>query len=124
MSNNRDIYEALYASSDGVVVRRHKSAAVPAAMFIIGAALVVASYAAASLLPEGVLSALGFVGGVDCRTLTYGSYDEIRFEVERAMGWGRRYPGFMLAVGNHLPADVPVERALYYNELYEKLAYR
>lgn len=64
MSNNRDIYEALYASSDGVVVRRHKSAAVPAAMFIIGAALVVASYAAASLLPEGVLSALGFVGGV------------------------------------------------------------
>ena len=67
---------------------------------------------------------VGFVGGVDCRTLTYGSYDEIRFEVERAMGWGRRYPGFMLAVGNHLPADVPVERALYYNELYEKLAYR
>ena len=35
MSNNRDIYEALYASSDGVVVRRHKSAAVPAAMFIM-----------------------------------------------------------------------------------------
>ena len=67
---------------------------------------------------------VGFVGGVDCRTLTYGSYDEIRFEVERAMGWGRRYPGFMLAVGNHLPADVPVERALYYNDLYEKLAYR
>ena len=64
MSNNRDIYEALYASSNGVVVRRHKSAVVPAAMFIVGAVLVVATYAAASLLPEGALSAIGFAGGV------------------------------------------------------------
>ncbi len=67
---------------------------------------------------------VGFVGGVDCRTLMYGSRDEIRREVERAMRLGREYPGFMLAVGNHLPANVPVERALYYNELYEELAYR
>ncbi len=67
---------------------------------------------------------VGFVGGVDCRTLCYGTLDEIRFEVERAMRWGRKYPGFMLAVGNHLPADVPVERALYYNGLYESLARR
>jgi len=67
---------------------------------------------------------IGFVGGVDCRTLTYGSFEDIRREVEHAMDWGRRCPGFILAVGNHLPADVPVDRALYYNELYEKLARR
>lgn len=40
------------------------------------------------------------------------------------MALGRRYPGFMLAVGNHLSVDVPVDRALYYNELYESMAYR
>ena len=40
------------------------------------------------------------------------------------MALGRRFPGFMLAVGNHLAVDVPVDRALYYNELYESMAYR
>ena len=67
---------------------------------------------------------VGFVGGMDCRTLTYGSKEEIRSCMERLMALGRRYPGFMLAVGNHLSVDVPVDRALYYNELYESMAYR
>lgn len=64
MSNNRNIYEALCASSDGVVVCRHKSMAIPAAMFLLGAALVAASYAAGAMIPSGVLSVLGFAGGV------------------------------------------------------------
>lgn len=67
---------------------------------------------------------VGFVGGMDCRTLTYGSKEEIRSCMERLMALGRRHPGFMLAVGNHLSVDVPVDRALYYNELYESMAYR
>lgn len=64
MSNNRNICEALYASSDGVVVPRHKSAALPAAMFFIGAILVAATYLAESLLPSWLLSTIGLVGGV------------------------------------------------------------
>lgn len=64
MSNSKNIYEALYASSDGVVVRRHRSAAVPAVMFFVGAALVAGSYAAGASLPSGLLSAAGFAGGV------------------------------------------------------------
>ncbi|OQA85789.1 MAG: Uroporphyrinogen decarboxylase [Lentisphaerae bacterium ADurb.Bin242] len=67
---------------------------------------------------------VGFVGGMDCRTLTFGTPEEIEYEMSRVMAYGRRYPGFILAVGNHLPADVPVERALLYNELYERFAAR
>ena len=66
----------------------------------------------------------GFVGGMDCRTLTYSSKEDIKAQMEKLMVLGHRYPGFMLAVGNHLSVDVPVDRALYYNDLYESLAYR
>lgn len=66
----------------------------------------------------------GMVGGVDCRTLTYGSRAEIEEEVTSIIEFGKKFPGFMLAVGNHLPANVPVERCLFYNELYEKHAWR
>ena len=29
-----------------------------------------------------------------------------------------------MAVGNHIPANTPVENALYYNEVFEKLRRR
>lgn len=66
----------------------------------------------------------GFVGGLDCRTLTMGTKADIKKEMERVMAWKDTCPGFVLAVGNHIPADVPIENALYYNELYEQMAYR
>jgi uroporphyrinogen-III decarboxylase len=66
----------------------------------------------------------GFVGGIDCRDLTYSPLPEIKAKMEKLMALGKRYPGFVLAVGNHMAGDVPAERALYYNELYEKLAVR
>ena len=65
-----------------------------------------------------------FVGNADCRVLTFGSRADIRREVERCMNIGRGCPGFFMAVGNHIPSNVPVENALYYNEVYEELAYR
>jgi hypothetical protein len=66
----------------------------------------------------------GAVGGIDCRTLTYGSHEVIEDEVKRVMNFGKKYPGFIFACGNHLPSDVPVEKALFYNEMYEKYATR
>ena len=66
----------------------------------------------------------GMVGGLDCRTLTYGSREEIEREVVSMIEFGKQYPGFVLAVGNHLPANVPVENCLFYNELYERHANR
>jgi hypothetical protein len=66
----------------------------------------------------------GFVGGMDCRGITYCSNEEIEAKVKSIMEFGRQFPGFMLAVGNHLPPDTPVEKALFYNEMYEKHACR
>ena len=59
-----------------------------------------------------------FIGNVDTRVLLSGPRDAIRAEVERCMAVGKGCPGFMLAVGNHIPPNTPVENALYYNELY------
>lgn len=67
---------------------------------------------------------VAFVGNADCRVLTFGTRDEIRREVERCFAIGRDCPGFVMAVGNHIPPNVPVENALYYNNVYEELAYR
>ncbi len=65
-----------------------------------------------------------FVGNVDTRVLLLGTREQIRAEVERCMAIGKGCPGFFLAVGNHIPANTPVDNALYYNEVYEQLARR
>lgn len=64
------------------------------------------------------------VGNADTRVLLTGSREEIRGEVERCMSLGRGCPGFFMAVGNHIPANTPVDSALYYNEIYDELSRR
>jgi uroporphyrinogen decarboxylase len=64
------------------------------------------------------------VGNVDCRILTYGSRDEIRAEVERCARLGRDCPGYFLAVGNHIPVEVPVDNLLYYFDLCQEMGRR
>lgn len=64
------------------------------------------------------------IGNADVRVLMSGSKAEIRAEVERCMSLGRHCPGFIMAVGNHLAPNVPVENALYYNQVYEELCWR
>ena len=65
-----------------------------------------------------------FVGNADTRILLEGSREQIRAEVERCMAIGKDCPGFVMAVGNHIPANTPVENALYYNEVFEELRKR
>ncbi len=65
-----------------------------------------------------------FVGNADTRVLLYGTKDEIRAEVERCMAIGKQCPGYFMAVGNHIPANTPVENVLYYNQVYEELSRR
>lgn len=65
-----------------------------------------------------------FIGNADTRVLLKGSKEEIYNEVKRCMDIGKKYPGFFMAVGNHIPPNTPVESALYYNEIYEKLSRR
>lgn len=64
------------------------------------------------------------IGNADTRVLLSGTKEQIRAEVERCISLGRSCPGFILAVGNHIPPNTPVENALCYNEVYEELGWR
>ncbi len=65
-----------------------------------------------------------FIGNADTRVLLFGSKEDIYREVKRCMDIGKNCPGFFLAVGNHIPANTPVDNALWYNEFYEQMAKR
>jgi hypothetical protein len=65
-----------------------------------------------------------FFGNADTRVLLTGTKDDIRNEVKRCIDIGKEYPGFFMAVGNHIPANTPLENALYYNEVFLELAKR
>lgn len=51
---------------------------------------------------------------VDCRTLTFGTKERIKAEVDETLELVKHCPGFVFAVGNHIPSNVPVDNALYY----------
>ena len=61
-----------------------------------------------------------FTGNFDTRILLSGTRDDIEREVKRCMEIGKRYPGFIMAVGNHIPPNTPVDNCLWYNDLYMK----
>ena len=65
-----------------------------------------------------------FVGNADTRILLTGTKEDIENEVKRCMDIGKKCPGFIMAVGNHIPANTPVENALWYNECFEKMRKR
>ena len=53
---------------------------------------------------------------VDCRTLTFGTPDEIRREVDATLELAGDRRGFIFAVGNHIASNVPLENALFYHD--------
>ena len=53
---------------------------------------------------------------VDARTLTFGTPAKIRAEIDATLPLARQCPGFIFAVGNHIPSNVPVENGLFYYE--------
>jgi len=53
---------------------------------------------------------------VDCRTLTFGSQADIKQEIDDTLRIAKDCPGFVFAVGNHLPANIPVANALFYQD--------
>ena len=64
------------------------------------------------------------IGNADTRILLMGTREEIRAEVARSMTIGRACPGFFMGVTNMIPHNTPVDNAIYYNEVYEKLCRR
>ncbi|NLG51797.1 MAG: hypothetical protein GX552_16965 [Chloroflexi bacterium] len=51
---------------------------------------------------------------VDARTLTFGPIERIKAEIDATLPLARQCRGFMFAVGNHIPSNVPVEYAQFY----------
>ncbi len=64
------------------------------------------------------------IGNADTRILLSGTREQIRAEVERCIRLGKHCPGFFLAVGNHIPANTPIENCLYYDQVYRELSRR
>ncbi|MGB9642533.1 MAG: uroporphyrinogen decarboxylase family protein [Candidatus Ratteibacteria bacterium] len=64
------------------------------------------------------------VGNADCRILTYGTKQDIEKEVLRCMNTAKNCPGFIMAVGNHIPPNVPIDNALFYFDAVRKYGQR
>ena len=64
------------------------------------------------------------VGGADCRTLTFGTKEDIQRELEWAFGLAKECPGFVFAAGNHLPANIPIKNAIFYFDTINRLGRR
>lgn len=64
------------------------------------------------------------IGNADTRILLNGTREDRYNEVKRCMDIGRKCPGFIMAVGNSIPANTPVDNCLYYDEFYRKLGAR
>ncbi len=77
-----------------------------------------------ALIAERYGKTHAIIGNADTRVLLYGNKESIRAEVARCMNIGKSCPGFIMAVGNHIPPNTPVENALIYNEAYEQMAKR
>jgi hypothetical protein len=65
-----------------------------------------------------------FIGNFDTRVLLIGTKEDIYAEVKRCMDIGKKYPGFIMAVGNHIPPNTPVDSCLYYDEFCKQLGKR
>ncbi|MGI6209090.1 MAG: uroporphyrinogen decarboxylase family protein [Anaerolineae bacterium] len=64
------------------------------------------------------------IGNADARILTFGDRDAVRAEVARCIDLGRRCPGFFMAVGNHIPPNIPLDNALYYLDCVREMSAR
>jgi len=51
---------------------------------------------------------------VDCRTMTFGTWAQVKAEIDATLMLARKCPGFMWAVGNHIPANVSDEMCANY----------
>ena len=51
---------------------------------------------------------------VDCRTMTFGTWEQVKAEIDATLILAKQCPGFMWAVGNHIPANVPDEMCTRY----------
>lgn len=51
---------------------------------------------------------------VDCRTMTFGTWKQVKAEIDKTLALTRGKPEIMFAVGNHIPANITNEMCLRY----------
>ena len=62
-----------------------------------------------------------FGSKVDCRTMAFGTWEQVKAEIDETFKLTKNLPGFMFAVGNHIPANVSDEMCeRFINYLREK----
>jgi len=61
---------------------------------------------------------------VDCRTMTFGTWEEVKKQMDETAALAKRCKGLIWAVGNHIPANVSDEMCLKYDEYLSKIRYR
>lgn len=64
------------------------------------------------------------MGGTDCRTLSFGTQEDVEQELRWVYGLAQECPGFFMATGNHFPANIPLDNALLYLDLIKQLGKR
>ncbi len=57
---------------------------------------------------------------VDCRDLTFGTWDQVRASIDRSLGLARACRGVILATGNHLPANIPEPILMQYRDYLQE----
>ena len=57
---------------------------------------------------------------VDARTLTFGGPAQIQAEIDATLPLARQCAGFIFAVGNHMPSNIPVANGLFYFDYLRK----
>jgi hypothetical protein len=53
---------------------------------------------------------------LDCRTMTFSPWEQVQAEIDATLPLAKPCPGFIWAVGNHIPANVPDEMCRRYIE--------
>lgn len=51
---------------------------------------------------------------MDCRTMAFGTWEQVKAEMDATLVLAKKCPGFIWAVGNHIPANVPDEMCIRY----------
>jgi len=51
---------------------------------------------------------------VDCRTLAFGTWEQVKAQMDATLALAKECAGLVWAVGNHFPANIPVEMAERY----------
>lgn len=64
------------------------------------------------------------MGGPDCRTMSFGTKEDIERELQWVFQTAKDCPGYICCTANHLPANIPLDNLLFYFDRVKELGER